>query len=281
MQQWYKCPKCGKDILYGTNPCPHCKCSLAWSQQGPILYIPPPGELQQPPPQYQHPQQQPGQQYQQPQQTPQYQQPYKAEPPKKKTNVWLMGCLGLIVLAVIIGGIVLATGNVSPATNTPTSTQVDDSIKAGMYKVGTDIQAGEYVVFASSGQTAYLQVSADSSGTLDSIITNDNFNGNRYITVADGQYIEFSRAKMFPIDKAPVLQPVDGKYPAGMYKVGRDIIAGEYKVVSDGGDAYLEVASDSSGVLESIVTNDNFTGEKYITIQDGQYITLSRCHIVE
>lgn len=71
MQQWHKCPECGKDILYGTNPCPYCKCSLAWSQQGPILYLPP---AAQPEPAYQP---------QQPQQTPQYQEQYKAEPPKK------------------------------------------------------------------------------------------------------------------------------------------------------------------------------------------------------
>ena len=65
MQQWYQCPRCGKDILYGTNPCPYCKCSLAWSQQGPILYIPPPGAPQQPPPQYQQQYQQPHQDKQQ------------------------------------------------------------------------------------------------------------------------------------------------------------------------------------------------------------------------
>ena len=47
MQGWYKCPKCGQDILYGTDPCPYCKCSLAWSQQGPIPYIPPIEEPQQ------------------------------------------------------------------------------------------------------------------------------------------------------------------------------------------------------------------------------------------
>ena len=41
MQQWYKCPQCGADLIYGTNPCPKCKASLAWSQQGPVLYIPP------------------------------------------------------------------------------------------------------------------------------------------------------------------------------------------------------------------------------------------------
>ncbi len=47
MQEWYKCPQCNKDILYGTNPCPHCNCFLAWSQQGPIRYRPPGGAPQQ------------------------------------------------------------------------------------------------------------------------------------------------------------------------------------------------------------------------------------------
>jgi hypothetical protein len=47
MQEWYKCPECGKDLLYGANPCTFCKCSLAWSQQGPVLYLPPIGAPQQ------------------------------------------------------------------------------------------------------------------------------------------------------------------------------------------------------------------------------------------
>jgi hypothetical protein len=33
--EWYKCPECGKDMLYGTDPCPYCKCRLGWTQQGP------------------------------------------------------------------------------------------------------------------------------------------------------------------------------------------------------------------------------------------------------
>jgi hypothetical protein len=47
MQQWYKCSQCSQDVLYGTNPCPYCGCSLAWSQQGPILYRAPVGAFQQ------------------------------------------------------------------------------------------------------------------------------------------------------------------------------------------------------------------------------------------
>lgn len=40
MQQWYNCPRCRRVVKYGINTCPNCKCSLAWSQEGPIPYIP-------------------------------------------------------------------------------------------------------------------------------------------------------------------------------------------------------------------------------------------------
>lgn len=155
----------------------------------------------------------------------------------------------------------------------------DDSIKAGMYKVGKDISAEEYILFGDA--MAYYQVSKDSTGSLDSIISNDTFNNNRYITLTEGQYIEFRNAKMLPVDKAPILKAVDGKYPEGMYKVGRDIQPGEYKVVPDGnGNSYIEVSKASTGTLDSIITNDVFEAEKYITIKSGQYIKLVGCYLV-
>ncbi len=171
------------------------------------------------------------------------------------------------------------TQSTTAATTEPT-TEAVPWIKQGMYKVGSDLPAGEYVIFSDGGMS-YFQVSKDSSGSLEGIVTNDNFTGTRYVTVNDGQYIEFSGSKMLSIDDAPILEAVDNKYQEGMYKVGRDIKAGEYKIVPDGtGNSYMEVAKDSSGILDSIVTNDNLSGEKYITIADGQYIKLSGCHLV-
>lgn len=66
-----------------------------------------------------------------------------------------------------------------------------------------------------------------------------------------------------------------------MYKVGTDIPAGEYIIFSDNSMSYVEVAKDSEGTVESIITNDNFEGEKYITVEDGQYLKLSAAKIVE
>lgn len=66
------------------------------------------------------------------------------------------------------------------------------------------------------------------------------------------------------------------EYKAGTYIVGDKIPAGEYKIISDGGlGAYAEVASDSSGELESIIANEIVTTFSYITISDGQYFKLN------
>jgi len=118
MQQWYQCPQCGAPVAFGVKFCGNCRTQLNW-----------PAQQQQPPPQYQPPQYQPPQQpppqYQQPQQQWSGYQQQPEPPKKKKTNVWLIGCLGLIVLAAIIGGIVLATGaslpEASPSTSPPTT----------------------------------------------------------------------------------------------------------------------------------------------------------------
>lgn len=75
------------------------------------------------------------------------------------------------------------------------------------------------------------------------------------------------------------LEPVpDGTYPEGMYLVGKDIPAGEYQLTPNDPDrsSYYEVTSDSSGTLDSIIVNDNFDFQVYLTVSDGQYLTIKR-----
>jgi hypothetical protein len=67
------------------------------------------------------------------------------------------------------------------------------------------------------------------------------------------------------------------RYGAGTYKVGTDLPAGEYKLTStDTVPAYWEVTN-SSAPDAQIVGNDNFTGNAYVTVSDGQYLKLVRC----
>lgn len=147
-------------------------------------------------------------------------------------------------------------------------------VKSGMHKVGDDIPAGEYFI-KSDGMT-YYQVASDSSGKLESILTNDNITTFAFVTVEEGQYFEFSSAKAALSSE---IEPIAERGP-GMYRVGIDIPAGEYKIKPDG-FGYMAVLSKTDGNISSIVSNDNFETEKYITVQDGQYLQLSSAEIVE
>jgi hypothetical protein len=140
----------------------------------------------------------------------------------------------------------------------------------GMYKVGSDLPPGEYVL---KGDSAYFQVAKNSSGELSSIICNDNFNNRSIISLSNGQYITVHGARIIPIDKALKIEAKEGRLPEGMYKVGVDIPPGEYKVIANG-SGYIEVSINSKHTIGSIVSNDNFENERYITVRRGQYIKL-------
>lgn len=65
-------------------------------------------------------------------------------------------------------------------------------------------------------------------------------------------------------------------YSAGQYKIGADMPAGEYIVVqSDSKKVSLELNSDSTGTSDSYITSDYFSGRRYITANDGEYLTIS------
>lgn len=146
----------------------------------------------------------------------------------------------------------------------------DTFYNAGQYKIGQDIPSGEYVIFAESG-AGYFVVTSDSNG--DDIIANDNFDYNAIISVNDGEYLELSRSKAVPIEEVVSL-PLDR---TNMYKIGVHLSAGEYKVMADSDNGYYCIYNDSRH--EDIEANDNFSGQAYVTVRDGQYLLLSGCHL--
>ncbi|MBW6411166.1 hypothetical protein [Clostridium weizhouense] len=155
----------------------------------------------------------------------------------------------------------------------------DNKIKSGTYKVGTDIPAGEYLVISKS--IGYIECAKDSKGQLDSIIFNENLTSgsNSYVTLNDGEYFKVTGGEMYTVAEAPSIIPKDGLYKDGMYKVGQDIPAGEYKIKLTGGIGYTEVSSNSRHQLNNIISNENVQADTYLTVQDGQYLKLSGVEI--
>lgn len=209
----------------------------------------------------------------------------------KKRNLIIFICL------VVVWGIIIMAGqqdeqtanidnsNTSVTSNVESENAPEQSAepvkstkkwKAGQYKCGADIEPGIYMVFATGG-SGYYSITTDANG--DDIIANDNFDNNQILEISEGQYLKLSRAYAVKYDEAPTLAPENGTLPEGRYKVGQHIPAGEYKVKATSSvSAYYSLTSDPNE--EDIISNDNFDGERYITIQDGQYLKLTRCQLI-
>ncbi|WP_283746226.1 hypothetical protein [Bacillus cereus] len=152
------------------------------------------------------------------------------------------------------------------------------SFGEGMYKVGVDVPSGEYMLIAQNG-VGYFSINSSSSSN--SILANDNFAGNSIITIENGQYVTINRAKMYPMNNAPSLTPVNGILSDGMYIVGKHLSAGEYKITSSSGQmGYFSINSGSTvSQLKNIIENGNFNGERYIKVNEGQYLKINRASI--
>lgn len=197
----------------------------------------------------------------------------------------LIGIGIYLVVGIIFAGIIAQTDSGKSAdasTGGDTAKTSAPKIawkKAGMYKVGAEIPAGEYVI-QPQGDAAYYEVSTDSSGSMNSIIANDLLAGcSVYVSVRDGQYLTVRSAKFTAAEtyEARPASPIK----QGMYRVGRDISAGEYKVTSNGMATYCAVQKDSYNTIGSILTNDAlFEGAKYVTVRDGQYLLIKDCTAV-
>lgn len=60
-----------------------------------------------------------------------------------------------------------------------------------MFRVGYDIQPGEYKLIAESGKTGYYCIYNDARH--DDIVSNDNFKNSSYVSVKRGQYLILNR----------------------------------------------------------------------------------------
>lgn len=196
---------------------------------------------------------------------------------------------GFVVFAVILSFWLFLVSIIpkyeSNPPQTPTGTVIttrnlenDGVYREGMYAVGTDIEPGEYYIYCSDNRSCYFAVYKDSSGTLSSIIANENINSFAFVTVKAGQYLQVKDGNFIESSKAvPPKADPNGFYVAGMYRVGIDIPAGEYKLVADPGDrSYVAVYKDSLNKLSSIVANENFENSYYISVVEGQYLYVTR-----
>jgi len=81
---------------------------------------------------------------------------------------------------------------------------------------------------------------------------------------------------------APPQTAPTGSFGDGTYRVGpgHDILPGRYRTTGSGQagileSCYWERSANDSGMLDAIISNDNFNGPSQITVRSGEYLKVS------
>ena len=191
----------------------------------------------------------------------------------------------------------LITGEVpvSAAQNTKDVKVYD----AGDYTVGQTCPAGLYVIYSDEDVLAEMEQSGMTDysndylseiqsnfyvtlqGSSEHLIHGNWFHDNLYIDLKDGEKLSISHGKM--VAAADYHGSRDPFLQSGMYLVGKDVPAGTYKIVCDKGH---ETDNWSSYGIYQEPPTDLTEGEcgipehmMSVTLKDGQYICLERCHL--
>lgn len=164
--------------------------------------------------------------------------------------------------------------------NKETTEETEDSVSYsnGQYKVGNDMPAGVYYLFATENRnwsSAYYCISADANDK--NIIHNNLFEENYMVEVFDGEFLTLERCYAIPYEEGIQLSNDNDYLADGFYIVGEHIQPGEYKLIpDDDGNAYYCIYSDLRG---DIYKNGLPSGQQYIEVHEGQYLYLKKCKI--
>jgi hypothetical protein len=154
---------------------------------------------------------------------------------------------------------------------------------SGLCKVGRDIPAGEYFLLMNTDENLDMAFYKISGTSIDLFMGSGYFTFFTIVTLEDGDTFELTNAKMclFEDFLAAFSNPLqmglmeDGSYIPGMYKAGVTLPAGDYRLEPASGSGYMEILQDTRPTVDSIIENENFSSNLYITLKEGQYLYVS------
>lgn len=157
----------------------------------------------------------------------------------------------------------------------------------GEYVVGEDIPAGEYLLYSDDLEfvedEGFCEAYASLSDNEEEIF-GSWFQYSRYAKLEEGQYLDLAWCSAYDTS----LHTIENNpfEHSGMFKVGVDVEAGAYKVKSiDGSDMHFYYVHDSLEDFDDDAMyeffRENYTEEKIVTLEDGQYLELFHCVLVK
>jgi len=186
----------------------------------------------------------------------------------KNPLFWFAGVVSIIFI--LLGGY-YEPSDISRIMTTAVISSIpkENYITDKTYKVGTDIKAGQYVIISDGGSV----LAKDPNDFPDYSEVNIKSVENRDIfEVKDGWILRIINGALFPISNPPAVVKVDGKIPAGTYKIGVDLPAGTYTIRS-----YDE---NKACVVATSIYFYTFIGEKSVEVKNNQYLSVENGYIV-
>ena len=152
---------------------------------------------------------------------------------------------------------------------------VNGKYAPGTYKIGRDIQKGEYIIKKASGAYGGLSFKKSVDPYVQNVASDFKMvDVSVYYTLSKDGYVHITGCELYDAashDMASI--GCDGTTPA-MYKVGKDIKAGTYTITPDGsGKSYYAVYKNSTDATDSArIAETRITKATNVTVSDGEYI---------
>lgn len=167
-------------------------------------------------------------------------------------------------------------GILKPKDILSTSTSIPETVyRPGIYQVGTDLPAGEYMIFTLTngikGSYSILSDLSDEAQVLD----HASFPYNSIVTLSEGQVLKLTRCSASPIAEVPQIDHFYGN----MYKIGYHIPAGTYRLKraknSQAGVAFT--LAWPSNTYDCVIDYMEVKDNAVITVHEGEYLQLEDC----
>ena len=150
----------------------------------------------------------------------------------------------------------------------------------GRYSVGKDIPGGKYIAYTFESEMGTLKTMKDKNkdkNDYDNIIEIETFYGQNYFNIEDGEYLLVSGCELRDVKFKKKSAYKEGQaIGVGQYLVGDDIPEGVYNLTADDDTSgFYSISKDVFN--EYVYVNDNYKGKYDIKVNEGEYLSLSRC----
>ena len=155
--------------------------------------------------------------------------------------------------------------------------------------IGPDLPAGEYVLvadaFGTPGRYALYTYDEDSEKRND-LIVEQAFDACAPVTLEKGQVLVSENLLIYKSRDMEPVKDSEGRYLAGLYKVGRDIPAGSYAIRAyDNAQlswTRVAVLKDLDNQPGSLIRQEQVDRSKSVqmTLEDGQYLLMRNSYAV-